>query len=298
MVEVAVVVVQRLAMVGDEDHDRVLLQTQVVQLGQDLLDAGIHVGHSRVILGDHVIGIGAALGHPALDVVAEGAEVVHLLHALVGRVARVALEIHILEGRGRQVGGVGIHVAQEQHEGLVFLRQALQLGNGHVVQVLGLVGASVLVIGAPAGEADVLVIAAAGRVALEAHAGGVVAVVAQDLGQHRHALDDRRLGQTHHAGAEAVAAGHHVGVAGGGRDVRAEAVVEGHAALGILADVGRGQAGVAVVAHMVAAQAVNAEEQQVRFLAHIGFLLCRSFIQISWTRGSYTETRFPSRADR
>ena len=269
MVEVAVVIVQRLAVVGDEDDDGVLLQVQVVQLGEDLLDAAVHVGHRAVVLGDDIVRIGAAFRHPAPDVVAEGLEVVHLLHALVIGIKGVALEEHVVEGGGGQVGRVGIHVAQEQHEGLVFLGQPLQFGNRHVVQILRLVGAAVVVVRAPAGEGEVGVVAPAAGVALEAHAGGVVAVVPQDLRQHRHAVDDGLLGERHHIRAEAVPAGHHVGIAGGGGDVGGEAVVEGDAALGVLADMGRGQPPVAVVAHVVAAQAVNAEEQKIRFLGHV-----------------------------
>ena len=190
MIEIAVVIVERLAVVGHEDDDGVLLEVQLLETGEDLLDAAVHVGHRRVVLRDDVIGIGAAFRHPAPDVITEGLEVVDLLHPLVGGIAGIALEVHVLERRGRQIGGVGIHVAQEQHERLVLSGQALQLGDGDVVQVLRLVGAAVVMIGAPAGEGQIVVVAAAARVALEAHAGGGVAVVAQDLGQHRNALDD------------------------------------------------------------------------------------------------------------
>ena len=73
----------------------------------------------------------------------------------------VAVVEHALVGRGRQVGRVRVHVAQEEEEGLVFARQPVQLGDGHLVQVLRL-GAAALVPAAPAGEVEVGVEAARG----------------------------------------------------------------------------------------------------------------------------------------
>ena len=174
-----------------------------------------------------------------------------------------------LNGAGARYGECGIHVADEQEERLVARGQTLQLGDGHVVAVLGLVGAAVVMIGAPAGEAQVVVIAAAGRVALEADAGGLVASVVQHFGQHRNAVHDLALAQRDDAGAEHVAAGQHAGIAGRGGNMRGEAAFKRDAAIRVLGDVGGGQAAIAVVAHMVAAQAVDSEEQKVRlFLGH------------------------------
>ena len=273
MVKVAVVIVQGLTMVGGEDHHGVLFQTQGFQLGQDLLDAVVHVSHGGVILGDDVVRVGAALGNPALDVVAEGLEVVDLLHPLVFRIKGIALEEHILERNGRQVGGVGIHVPQEQHEGLVLSSQTLQLGDGNLVQVLGLVGTAVIMVGTPAGEGNVIVVATAGGIALEADAGGGVAQIPENLSQHGNAVHNILLAQANHIGAEAVTAGHHVGVTGGGGNVGGEAVFKGDTAFGVLGNVGGSQTAVAVVTHMVPAEAVNAEKQQIgKFLTHNNLL--------------------------
>ena len=69
--------------------------------------------------------------------------------------------------------------------------------------------------------------------------------------------------------AEAVHAGQHERVGAGGRDVRAVGVLEQDAVRGEPVDVRRGQARIAVTAHVVRPQAVDAEEDDV-VLLHTG----------------------------
>ena len=158
-----------------------------------------------------------------------------------------------------------VHVAQEEEERLLLLGQAVQLGDGDVVEVLRL-GAAALVPAAPAGEVEIVVEAARGRVAAEADAGGGVALLAQDLGQRLHLRAQRPLvAQRHHLGAEHIHAGEHGAVAAGGGDVRAVGALEQRAALGEAVHVRRGQPGVAIAAHVVGTQRVDAEKEDIGF---------------------------------
>ena len=277
VIEIAIVVVKRLAVVAGEDHDGVLFQAQRREFFQDLLDAGVHIGDRRVVLRDHVIRIRASLGHPGADVIAEGLEIIDLLHALVVGIERVALEEDVLERLGREVRGVRIHVPHEEEERLILLGQAFQLGDGHIVEVLRLVRAAVVVIRAPARKAEVLIVAAAAGVAFKTDAGAGVALFAQDFRQHGHAIDDVLLAQRHDVRAEAIAAGHHVRVTGRGGDVRRKALFKRHAAFGVFGDVRRGQPGIAIVAHVIPAQAIDAENSRLGSFLLMFILLYRVF---------------------
>ena len=86
-----------------------------------------------------------------------------------------------------QIGGVRVHVAQEEEEGLVACSKAAQLGQRHIVHVLGF-RETPLVDGTPVVIVDVVLVAACGGVSLEANAGGLIACLAQDFRQ-RLALD-------------------------------------------------------------------------------------------------------------
>ena len=73
----------------------------------------------------------------------------------------------------------GIHMAQEEEEGLFLLCQPLKFGNGYLVQVFGF-GASSL-IGTPAGVVDVLIEAPGGGITCKADAGCIVTIGLQYL---------------------------------------------------------------------------------------------------------------------
>ncbi len=177
VVEVAVVVVERLAVVAVDDDDGVLGQPARLQRREDALDGGVHIGDGAIVLGNDVLLVGDARRHPARKEVTEGLEGHHRLHGLVALVELVTVIEHALIGRRRQVGRVRVHVAQEEEEGIALARQAVQLGDGHVVEILRL-GAAPLVPASPAGKLDVLVEAARTGVAAKADTGCVVAFLA------------------------------------------------------------------------------------------------------------------------
>ncbi len=78
---------------------------------------------------------------------------------MVIRVELIPVVEDALEGVGRQVRRVRVHVPQEQEERFVLRGEPLQLGDRHLVQVLGLV-ASTFFPRAPALEVEVLLEAA------------------------------------------------------------------------------------------------------------------------------------------
>ena len=264
--------VQGLAVVGDEHHQGVFFDAHGLHLHDDLIDGGIQVGHGGVILRVYVVGAGAAFGNPGTDIITEGLEVEQAFQRLVVGIVVHTLEEHVLEGSGREVGRMGIHVTHEQEPGLAFGLQALHFGDHHVVAVLGLVGAAVVMVGAPAGELQIGVVATAAGIALELDAGGVVAVLLQDFGEHldagSHFVIVGGVTQGHNVGAEAVLTGEHAAVAGGGGDGSREHLGEGSTVFDVSAHVGGGEALVAILAHAGAAQRVDTEEQNVRKLSH------------------------------
>ena len=118
MVEIAVVVVERFAVVGGENNKGVFGKSQRVQLFQNALDAGVHVGNRGFVQGDDEILVGAAERKPGDEIVPEGLEVIHRLQRHVVRIEAVLLVEHLVEGLRRQVGRMGVHVAHEKKKGL------------------------------------------------------------------------------------------------------------------------------------------------------------------------------------
>ena len=260
VVEPALVVVEGLAMVGVDDNQRVLGDSELIEAGEDALHGGVHIGNGAVVLGGDVLGVGDARRHPAGEVVPERRELLDGLHGLVLRVELIARVEHALKGRGREVGAVGVHVAQEQEEGVVLAGEPVEFGNGDVVEVVGLEAWAVLPV-APAREIDVVVEAAGGRVALEADASALVALLLEDLGEGHHAGGEgAAVPERDDVGPKAVHAREHRAVARRGGYVGAEVVLEEDAFFGELVDVGRREAVVPVAAHVVGAKTVDADQ--------------------------------------
>ncbi|OQA40903.1 MAG: hypothetical protein BWY52_02745 [Chloroflexi bacterium ADurb.Bin325] len=263
MVEIAVVVVERLAVIRVDDDDGVIEQVARLQRGEERADGRVHVCDRAVVLGDHIVLVGDARRHPARKEVAERLEVHHRLHRLVGGIGLVAVIKGPLEGRGRQVRRVRIHVAKEEEERLAGLIQPRQLRDRHLVEVLGL-GTAALVPTAPAGEVDIGVEPARCRVAAEADAGRVVALLPEDLGQRLDLGPQRAfMPERDDLGRKDVHAGQHGGVGAGGRDERTVGALEENALAGKLVDMGRREAAIPVAAHVVSPQRVDAEEDDV-----------------------------------
>ena len=64
VIEPAFVVVERLAVVAVEDHDRLVHDAVGLQGVEDRLDARVHVRDRAVVLGDDVVLVGDARRHP------------------------------------------------------------------------------------------------------------------------------------------------------------------------------------------------------------------------------------------
>ena len=270
VVEVAVVFVQRFSMICREDDDRIVFQPQAPHLGQDVLDAGVHVGERAVILPVHVVGVRAALGDPGPQVVGKRLEGVDRVHGVVCRVAFVAAVEDAFERTRRQVGGMRVHVAQEEQEGRLLLCQSLQFWDGHAVEVFGL-GAPPRLVRSPAGIVQILGEAPGRRVPGEADAGGVVALGGQHLRQCLHIpAQGTVVAEGHHVGTEAIHAGQHRRVGRRGRNAGAEMVFKEGAARGQAADVGRRLPVIAVRTHVVTTEAVDTEKDDVGTFAGHG----------------------------
>ena len=162
-----------------------------------------------------------------------------------------------------------VHVAQEQEERLILPSQAIQLGDGHFVQVLGL-GATALLPRTPPLEVEVLLKAARGRVAAEAHTGGVIALLTQYFRQRLEMRAQPTLvTQCHDIGAEAIHSCEHGSVAGRGGDGRARDAAKRGAACDVVVNVGRGQPGITEQTHVIRSQTIDAEKYQIGFLLHV-----------------------------
>jgi len=164
-------------------------------------------------------------------------------------------------------------MAQEKEEGLILCGEAIELGQDDLVHILRLVGTSVFMIGAPALEVEIFVIADTGGIALKADTGGGIALTAEDLRKHGGINRDLLLIESNNAVTEAVHTGQHGGIAGGGGNMRGDEVVEGNAAPGIIGDMRGSHMLVAIVAHMIAAEALHTEENDIGFLCHNRFSL-------------------------
>ena len=271
VVEEAVVVIEGFAVVGGDDDDRVVVESERGQRGEDVLDAGVHVADGAVVLGDDVVlvrqqfAVGAG-GHPVHEVVAERLEGEDGIHGVVVRIVFVAFVEEAVERTRREVRRMGIHVAEEEEPRLVFGGEAAEFGQAGVVQIFSLVGLSVFA-GVPVGEIQIGLETTCGGVATETDTGRVVAFVIEDFSE-RLAADGALVAESDGVVAKAVQAGEHGGVAGRRRNVGREVVFKEGAAFRELVHVGGGVAEVAVAAHVLGKQGVDADEKQIWF-AHV-----------------------------
>ena len=268
VIEPALVVVQGLAVVAVYHHDGLVQDPARLQSVEDPLNRRVHVGDGAVVLGDHVILVGDSRRHPGGEVVAERLERPHRLHGTVAGVALVAVVEDAFVGVRRQVGGVRVHVPQEQQKGIVRVEQPVQLRQRHLIQELRLGGAPAGIV-APRLVVEVGVEAARAGVAAEADAGAGVAVRAQQLRQGGDRGAQRpAVAQRHHLRAEAVQPGEHGTVRRGGGNRRREGALEQRRVGGEPIQVRAGQAPVAVTAQVAGAQRVDAEQDDVGGLCH------------------------------
>ena len=226
VVEPALMVVEGLAMVAVEDHDRLVVDTMRLQRREDGLDTGIHVRNSAVVLRDDIVLVRDSRRHPAREEVAEGLEAHHGVHGAVVRVGLIAMVEHPLVRRGRQVRRVRVHVAQEQKERGLALHQLLQLGDRDGIEVLGL-GATALVPASPAGEVEVLVKPTGAGVAAKADTRSRVARFFKQLGEGGDFLTERAfVAERDHLGGEDILPRQHRAIGAGGGDVGADIVLK------------------------------------------------------------------------
>ena len=266
MVVPALMLVQGLAVIGGDHHHRVLRQPELVEHREQPADRGVHVGDRPVVQAVDEPGVGDLAGKPGPEVIRERRERVQAVERAIGGVELVALVEETVERRRRQVRAVRVHVTQEQKERIAAGGGRAQIRDGHLVQGVRLGhGAAGRV--PPAFVLQIGTEAARRRIAGKPHAAGRVAGPLQDLGQHRRG-HVALVAQAHHAGAEAIAPGEHRRVGRRGRHARAEGVAEHRPLLGEAGEVRRGEAMVAVQAHVIATQAVDGDQQQVRSSGH------------------------------
>ena len=192
VVEVALVIHQRLAVVGVDDDQRVFGQPQLVDAGEEPLDAGVHVGDRPVVLGDDVLSVGDPFGHPRLEVLGKGLKLEHRPHRVDVWVAGILAVKHLVEGRRAANRASGDPCALKRGRMGRRLGQALQFGDGDAVEVLRL-GRFAGFVGTPSGVVEVPVKPAGAGIAAEADARRLVAGLPQDLGQGGHLVRQRPL---------------------------------------------------------------------------------------------------------
>ncbi len=277
MVEPALVLVERFAVVAGEDDDRVVGDVQFFQAGEQLLDTGVHVGDRAVVLRHDVAGVGHPRRHPRLEELGERRKVEHGPHAVLGvQVRRVGLPAGVkqpVERRRRQVRRVRVHVAQKQEERLVAGDELVEQWQHLLVEPPRLV-AGPLLPRHPRTKVQVLVEPAIARLlllALEADAYRGVAPLLEHFRQRAQVGRQRLAGlQRHHPRRHHVHAGEHRAIRRRGRDVRRVAALEEHAPFGQPVQVRRGQAVVAITAQVVRAQRIHRHHQQVGTICRAG----------------------------
>ena len=261
VIEIAAVLVHGLAVVGGEQHERVLVEAKFAQPRQQVRNGHIRVGNGRVVLGDDVFEVPHA-GQPRVEVVGERFEREHLLERRVLRRLLVALVEHPMERPGREIRRVRVPVVDEQEPRLVLPGARVEQVERDLVHRLGF-ALRLRVVGLPR------VATVVGESALEpasdgVRRSGVVAQIAEDLRHHSDAvggLPVRAVG--YHLVREGVVAGHHRGERRMRRDVRRDHLAEQRALGGEPVDVRTRHAGVAVAAEVVGAKRVDDDHQDV-----------------------------------
>src|SRR5581483_4454206 len=153
-------------------------------------------------------------------------------------------------------------------EGPTLFDQPIQFGDRHLIEFLGF-GAAALIPASPTGVVQVRVKTPRTGVSCEANTGGAVAKVAHDFGDRLDFGPQPTLvSQRDDLRPEAVHPGQHGGVGRGGGDVRAVGVLKQDTLGGEVRDVGRRQAGIAVTTHVVSAQGVNGNQQNIGSFIH------------------------------
>ena len=265
VVEITIVLVQGLAVVPIDHHQRIIPQAEFVHPRQQALDTRIHVRDFAIVLRHHKVRVRNARRHPTQVKIPKRLERLHRRHRGLGRVARVFAVKHRIERRRRQIGRVRIHVPQKQEKRFVACGQPLQVGQRHLVEQLGL-SQGTLVPTAPCLKIDVFVKPARTRIPGEPDAQGLITLVAQNLGQGRNLVGQPApVAERDHVGRKTIHPGQHGRVRRRRGDVRAKRVFKQDALRGELVDIRRGQAVIAVTTHVIRPQAVDAEQNQILF---------------------------------
>ena len=85
MVKVAVMIVKRLAVVGCKNYYGVIRDIKLFKLVKELLNAGVHISDSAVILRADVFLIGAGRREPGIEIIAERLERIYRVKGMVIR---------------------------------------------------------------------------------------------------------------------------------------------------------------------------------------------------------------------
>ena len=111
VVEIALVVVERLAMVRIDYDQRVIFDAQCLYDGKKVGDTRVHVRHRTIILGNDVILVPTVRREPTGKEITEGLKGHYRFQRVVLIVELICSIEDTLKRMGRQIGGVGIHVS-------------------------------------------------------------------------------------------------------------------------------------------------------------------------------------------
>ena len=86
VIEVAVMIVQRLTMIRVEHNQCVFLKPQRLDICQEVRDTGIHIRNFAIVLRDDVVLVGTARREPTGVEIAEGLERIDWVQRMIVRV--------------------------------------------------------------------------------------------------------------------------------------------------------------------------------------------------------------------
>ena len=146
--------------------------------------------------------------------------------------------------------------------------QTLECGDGYFIEILGLVTTSFSP-GAPPAEVNVVLETSRGWITTEPDASGAVAVLAQQLSKRGQvAAQGAPMSQSHNVGTKAIPTSKHGAIAWSGGNVRTEGIIKHTTAGRQLVYVGGSESVIAIEAHMIRAQAVDSQYNQMGLLGH------------------------------
>ncbi len=263
VLEPGVVLAHLLAVIGGEDHQAVLQQTERAHLVQQLLDIGIGQPHVGVVLRDVVLEVGVAVqGVPLVD---------EPLGDLPVSLKEGVAEEGVLNAVRQHVGRVGVRVVDPGEESVRF-GMLLQQRQSHLVH-LGSAGQGAKQLGivrelaVPPGLRELVEAAVPAELGrdhgVRDHAHGRVTALLEQRRQRQVLLGDAHGRLVGDAGRVRVQPGEHRRERAPRLWPLADRAIERHPGGRPLLQVRRGGAAIAVEAHMVRPQGVHRDQEDM-----------------------------------